>query len=766
MHDDCVFFGQPHPLAGKPIKIVVLASGGEEGLVLSLVLHAKHHHHIRRLQHLFDVACDPGPQLIVVPGYQCGGAAHPYLGPHFMEENRVRARNPAVCDIPYERHFEALDTSFDLPHRECVEQCLCGMLMHAVPGIDDRRPAFPAQQVGGARGGMANNDDIGRHRLEVSRRVQKGFPLRDAAGRSGKIEDVRAQPFLREFEGRTRARGRLEKQVDYGLTAEGRNFLDRPVGYLPQCVGSVQDQLNFLDRELGYSKQIFLTERRHDTSTKRLRPSDQNYPLLTIFFVQPDFDNFVVGRLDIFPNIVSLDRQLTMAAVDHDGQLHALGAPEIDKAIQRGADCATGVEDVVDKNEADVVYIKFYGRLPQHGPVGYRGQIIAVKRDIQYPVQHGPLENGFEFLAQARGKMNSATPDAYDGKLITRTQFLDDLRRNPGQRQVHLGSIHQKLSFDFFGHGIGSRDLSWGRQKRADNSTRKKALQTASSLLYFQRMLDKKVRVKETKELGAANYLLTLGAAEQARLVQPGQFVMVKCAEEIGGLPLLRRPFSVFNVHPNPRTGRPAGLDLLVKDVGTGSHKLAALRPGQEIHVLGPQGRPFQTQPNMGNRVGAACLVAGGVGIAALYMLASRLLALKVMPYLFYGGRSEADLVLRENFERLGVQVFYTTEDGSLGERGIVTTALACFLKSRPRTKVCIYSCGPWAMMKAVHDLAVQHRVPCQVSLEARMGCSLGACMGCVIRGWDVKGEQQYLRVCLDGPIMESRAVDWETPPF
>ncbi len=279
-------------------------------------------------------------------------------------------------------------------------------------------------------------------------------------------------------------------------------------------------------------------------------------------------------------------------------------------------------------------------------------------------------------------------------------------------------------------------------------------------------MLDRKVRVKAIADLGASNYFLSLSTPEQARLTLPGQFVMLKCTDEIDGLPLLRRPFSIFDVHPSGRTGRPSGLDLLVKDVGIGSHKLAGLRPGHEIHVLGPQGRPFQVPPAPKNRPETACLAAGGVGIAALYILARRLLASNVTPCLFYGGRSSADLVLRDYFERLGIEVFYATEDGSLGTRGLVTAPLSDFLKLRSHSVTRVFACGPWAMMKAVHELASRHRIPCEVSLEARMGCSLGACMGCVIHGWDADGQQQFFRVCLEGPIMDSRRVDWHTPPF
>ncbi len=279
-------------------------------------------------------------------------------------------------------------------------------------------------------------------------------------------------------------------------------------------------------------------------------------------------------------------------------------------------------------------------------------------------------------------------------------------------------------------------------------------------------MLDRKIRVRDIRDLGGGNYLLTMNSPEQARLVQPGQFMMLKCAAGLNDNPLLRRPFSVFDVDRTPGAGRARGLVLLVKEVGAGSRRLAALKPGEEVNVLGPQGRPFEIAPPAQSRVTAACLVAGGVGIAALYLLAQRLLDNGVAPVLFYGGRTVADLVLRDHFERLGMETHYTTEDGSLGEAGLVTYPLERFLKSRIRSGVRIYACGPWAMMKAAHEMAVKYKVFCEVSLEARMGCSLGACMGCVVRAFGQDGEEEYLRVCQDGPIMDSRRVDWDTPPI
>lgn len=278
--------------------------------------------------------------------------------------------------------------------------------------------------------------------------------------------------------------------------------------------------------------------------------------------------------------------------------------------------------------------------------------------------------------------------------------------------------------------------------------------------------MDKKVKVKDIRDLGARNYLLTVNTPEQARLVRPGQFVMLKCVEQVDEGPLLRRPFTIFNIHRNARSGKPVGLDLLVKDVGKGTHKLAQARLGQMLDCIGPQGRGFQVSSEMKNRVETACLVAGGVGIAPLYLLAQSLLAQNVKPVLFYGGARVADLVLREDFERLGIEVFYTTEDGSFGERGIITQPFAQFLKAGIRKEMRIYACGPWGMMKAIHALSVQANVQCEVSLEARMGCALGACLGCVIRSKDHAGEDQFLRVCQDGPVMNSRLIDWDTAPI
>ena len=112
------------------------------------------------------------------------------------------------------------------------------------------------------------------------------------------------------------------------------------------------------------------------------------------------------------------------------------------------------------------------------------------------------------------------------------------------------------------------------------------------------------------------------------------------------------------------------------------------------------------------------------------------------------------------------MEIFYATEDGSHGERGMVTDPLAQYLKTHAGKNIRVYACGPWGMMKAVHLLSLGQKLQCEVSLEARMGCSLGACLGCVFRSRDQEGYEQYLRVCQDGPVLDSRLIDWNIVPL
>jgi dihydroorotate dehydrogenase electron transfer subunit len=156
-------------------------------------------------------------------------------------------------------------------------------------------------------------------------------------------------------------------------------------------------------------------------------------------------------------------------------------------------------------------------------------------------------------------------------------------------------------------------------------------------------------------------------------------------------------------------------------------------------------------------------MVAGGVGLAPFVTLAARLQALGTPATLFYGARSSSELYYVEAFERLGVHVVLSTEDGTQGTRGRVTAPLADALEgARADTEIQLYVCGPTPMMRAVAALAAEHRRPCDVSLEQVMGCGMGGCYSCVVLTRDPGQAPHYLRSCIDGPVFDAGRIVWE----
>ena len=250
--------------------------------------------------------------------------------------------------------------------------------------------------------------------------------------------------------------------------------------------------------------------------------------------------------------------------------------------------------------------------------------------------------------------------------------------------------------------------------------------------------------------------VLALAAPEIAALAQPGQFVMVKTAR--GADPLLRRPFSIFEILRDS-TGTPAGITLLNKRIGVGTRLLYEAEPGAHIACLGPLGRPFEPV----DPPDEAWMVAGGVGLAPFATLAEALAARRTPTTLFYGARRASDLFYVDFFERLGVKVVLTTEDGSRGTKGLVTAPLGDALDGLGSGgRVQLYVCGPTPMMRAVARLAESHRRPCDVSLEQVMGCGLGGCYSCVVLAREPGSAPHFVRSCIAGPVFDSRRIVWD----
>ena len=259
--------------------------------------------------------------------------------------------------------------------------------------------------------------------------------------------------------------------------------------------------------------------------------------------------------------------------------------------------------------------------------------------------------------------------------------------------------------------------------------------------------------------------VLSLAAPEVGTRTKPGQFVMVKPAGVTD--PLLRRPFSVFEVLRDA-AGEVTGISILNKRAGRSTNKLYDLDPGDIVSCLGPLGLPFTpvSAPVEG------WMVAGGVGLAPFATLAESLAASGTPTTLFYGARTADELFYLDFFQDLGVTLILSTEDGGRGIKGRVTVPLENALKKIGAAGAMIYACGPEPMLKAVAELAGRYQQRSQVSVERVMGCGLGGCYSCVVpvkhgnhasSAAGVNEEHANLvRSCISGPVFDGAELVWE----
>jgi dihydroorotate dehydrogenase electron transfer subunit len=158
-------------------------------------------------------------------------------------------------------------------------------------------------------------------------------------------------------------------------------------------------------------------------------------------------------------------------------------------------------------------------------------------------------------------------------------------------------------------------------------------------------------------------------------------------------------------------------------------------------------------------------MVAGGVGLAPFATLAEALVAAEVPTTLFYGARTGEELYYLEFFDRLGIDLVLTTEDGSIGTKGRVTAPLELSLHGLAGpAQTTVYACGPEPMLAAVAQLAGRFGQSCEVSMERTMGCGLGGCYSCVVPVKQDDGQTRYVRSCIGGPVFDGAAVAWDSP--
>ena len=248
-------------------------------------------------------------------------------------------------------------------------------------------------------------------------------------------------------------------------------------------------------------------------------------------------------------------------------------------------------------------------------------------------------------------------------------------------------------------------------------------------------------RAASNSRLGEGLYQLVLDAPQIAAAAQCGQFVHIACGE--GNL--LRRPISICEAGE----GR---LRIVFQVKGSGTEWLADRKEGDTLDVLGPLGHGFDTAA-LGAR---PVLIGGGIGVPPMLQTVKCAKAAGAAPRAVLGFRNKGAVILEEDF-RAVCETFVTTDDGSYARHGFVTDVLQELLADATG----VAACGPKPMLGAIAAIAKQAGLPCQVSMEERMGCGIGACLVCACALKAENGETRYGHVCKDGPVFNAEEVEW-----
>ncbi|MCX7614707.1 MAG: dihydroorotate dehydrogenase electron transfer subunit [Clostridiales bacterium] len=254
---------------------------------------------------------------------------------------------------------------------------------------------------------------------------------------------------------------------------------------------------------------------------------------------------------------------------------------------------------------------------------------------------------------------------------------------------------------------------------------------------------DFSAQIKKISALSDTTFDFELFVGETAKEAAPGRFVSISCGDQR----ILRRPISICDASPSEGTIR-----IIFEIRGEGTKWLSEQKVGGILKVLGPVGNGF--------KLGGLCdlpalFVAGGIGTPPIYYAAKNTPGKND---LVAGFRNKSAVILEEDMLHIANAVMVCTDDGSYGIHGLVTTEVEKLLLKQQYGA--IFACGPRAMLKATAELAEQYHIPCQVSLEERMGCSVGACLvcACAIKG---KDGMEYKHVCKDGPVFDAKDVQF-----
>jgi dihydroorotate dehydrogenase electron transfer subunit len=316
--------------------------------------------------------------------------------------------------------------------------------------------------------------------------------------------------------------------------------------------------------------------------------------------------------------------------------------------------------------------------------------------------------------------------------------------------------------------------------------------------------------VTARRALGHKFVCLTLAAPPDWESL-PGQFINVLCESDVRALaasegrplddscdlwprttgleiarrwPVVRRPYSVSRII---RERDRLGIEILVRAVGSGSRFIQSRPLGSSMNVVGPLGNHFTAPED--DRL--CILVGGGCGVAPIFGLADYRVDAGKRCLCFFGASDLADMAatfreppaptgdrivptdLVSEFARIGIRTVVATEDGGAGFHGLVTVALRTYLgdartgrfgRLRAGEPLALYGCGPTPMLEVLSEMAIERRVPCQLSLERFMGCGIGVCLSCAMKRRDAASEKgwTYRLTCRDGPVVEAGEIVWD----
>ena len=245
----------------------------------------------------------------------------------------------------------------------------------------------------------------------------------------------------------------------------------------------------------------------------------------------------------------------------------------------------------------------------------------------------------------------------------------------------------------------------------------------------------KDCRLVSKNQLTATIFDFRLECPELAQITRPGQFVQVLVPGKT-----LRRPISVCDV-------REGAIRLVFEIRGEGTGILSNTRVGENINIIAPLGKGFDIDPQK-----KTVFVGGGIGVPPMLYSARQCGGNAVV---INGFRNKDAVILCDDFKEAGARLIVTTDDGSFGIHGFVTDPL----REEIKDAALVCACGPTPMLRNVAKMAQELGIPCQVSLEQRMACGVGACLGCAVAVYDGKGGTTYRHVCKDGPVFDSKEV-------